>query len=169
MIGLMTEDEIEEMLDAHRVGRLGCSANDRPYVIPINYRYACGDVFGCALAGRMIDILREQPLACFEIDEIDDRSGWRCVVAEGVYQELTDDRERGQALALLDLSRSNPSSSGRAGENQFVVFRVRLHEKSGRFQRSEPWTPTTGRMGPDLSGVEKAGFVAILPRGGPTT
>ncbi len=141
MIGLMTEDEVEAMLGAHRVGRLGCSAHDRPYVIPINYRYRRGDVFGCALAGRKIDILRAQPLACFEIDEIDDRGGWRCVVAEGVYQELTDDRERGQAVALLELSGAHPSAWGRTGERGFVVFRVRLHEKSGRFQRSEPWTP----------------------------
>ncbi len=150
MIGRMTADEVEEMLGAHRVGRLGCSANDRPYVIPINYRYARGDVFGCALAGRKIDILREQPLACFEIDEIDDRSGWRCVVAEGVYEELTDDRERGQALALLELPRANLSSQDRTGESQFVVFRVRLHEKSGRFQRSEPWAPQ-----PDHGGVQR--------------
>src|SRR5436305_11451778 len=103
MIGLETDDAIETMLRRHSVGRLACSANDRPYVSPINYRYDGRCVVAYSMVGRKIAILREQPLACFEIDEVTAGGGWRSVVAEGVYEELSDEKSRRDALRLLNL------------------------------------------------------------------
>ena len=71
MIGLMSADEVESMLRHHHVGRPACSAKDRPYVVPINDAYDVGYVYAYSTLGRMIEVMREQPLVCFEIDEID--------------------------------------------------------------------------------------------------
>ena len=46
MIGTLSPEEIEALLRRHRVGRNGCSANDRPYVVPITYNYDGGYVYG---------------------------------------------------------------------------------------------------------------------------
>jgi uncharacterized protein len=65
MIGLMSETEIEAMLFRHRVGRLGCTANDRPYVVPINYIFDGAYIYSYSSPGRKIEIMREQPLVAF--------------------------------------------------------------------------------------------------------
>jgi hypothetical protein len=137
MIGLLAPDEIESMLRRNRVGRLACAANDRPYVVPINYAYDGAGVYASATVGRKIEVMREQPLVCFEVDEVDGPSQWRSVVAEGVYEELTEDHRRRAALALLN--GHGPGLVPRVADasGRLVVFRIRLTEKAGRFERRD--------------------------------
>jgi nitroimidazol reductase NimA-like FMN-containing flavoprotein (pyridoxamine 5'-phosphate oxidase superfamily) len=137
MIGTLSPEEIEATLRRNRVGRLACSVNDRPYVVPINYAYDGTFVYAYSTAGRKIAVMREQPLVCFEVDEFDECSSWRSVVAEGRYEELTDGLTRDAALRLL--TAGDPVSRGLDGHgvHQVVVFRIRLTDKSGRFERRD--------------------------------
>lgn len=137
MIGLMTPDEIETTLRRTRVGRIGCSANDRPYVVPITYAYHDGCVYAYSSVGRKINVMREQPLICFEVEEIDGPSSWRCVIAEGEYEELVDESSRREALARLGLRSENLTPRTLDASGGTVVFRLRLLEKSGRFERRD--------------------------------
>ncbi len=137
MIGLLALDEIESMLRRHHVGRLACSANDRPYVVPINYAYDGDNVYACATPGRKIEVMREQPLVCLEVDEIEGPTSWRSVVAEGVYEELTDAYRRRAALALLNGHGPGPVPRVTDASSRLVVFRLRLTDKSGRFERRD--------------------------------
>ena len=134
MIGLLMDDEIDALLFRLRVGRLACSANDQPYVTPINYRYDGVFIIGCSMVGRMITVLREQSLACFEIDEIDG-VGWRSVIVAGRYEEVTDARARRAALRLLGVGDEGSVSRSLTATGHLVVFRLRPTEKSGRFER----------------------------------
>ncbi|HEU5433666.1 MAG TPA: pyridoxamine 5'-phosphate oxidase family protein [Thermomicrobiales bacterium] len=140
MIGHLSNAEIETMLRRHRVGRIACSANDRPYVVPITYVYDAGLVYAYSVQGRKIDVMREQPLVCFEIDEVETASSWRSVVAEGVFEELDDGPERSHALRRL-VGREHPVPiavcAPAAGLDRAIVFRIRLTEKSGRFERRD--------------------------------
>lgn len=137
MIGLLSRDEIEDMLRRHHVGRLACTVNDRPYVVPINYAYDGGCVYACSALGRKIETMREQPLVCIQVDEIDGPSDWRSVVGEGVYEELTDDRQRRTALARVN--GHGPGAVGRVldAAAPVIVFRIRLTELAGRFERQD--------------------------------
>lgn len=137
MVGLLTDDEIDAMLFRLHIGRLACSANDRPYVTPINYCYDGVFIVGWSMAGRKIAVLREQPLACFEIDEVDGDAGWRSVIVEGVYEEVVDERAKRDALRLLGASAGGPVSRSLSAAGQLVVFRLRPTEKSGRFERRD--------------------------------
>lgn len=137
MIGLLMEEEIDAMLFRHRIGRLACSANDRPYVTPINYRYDGVFIIGCSMVGRKIDVLREQPLACFQVDETDGDASWRSVIVEGVYEELTDERAQRDALRLLGVGDDGPVSRNLTAAGRLVVFRLRPKERSGRFERRD--------------------------------
>lgn len=138
MVGNLSTDEIEAMLKRHRVGRLACSANDRPYVVPINYVYDRNHVYAYSTVGRKIEVMREQPLVCFEVDEIDQPSAWRSIVAEGVYEELREEPERTDALRrLVGAGSPVPPGLNGSGLGSAVVFRIRLTEKSGRFERRD--------------------------------
>ena len=137
MIGLMSADEVEAMLRRHHVGRLACSANDRPYVVPITYAYDGGCVYAYSTLWRKIEVMREQPLVCFEVDEIDGPASWRCVVTEGIYEELTDERRHRAAFDLVDGAGPGLVPRGLVASGQPVVFCLRLTEKSGRFERRD--------------------------------
>lgn len=137
MIGLLTPDEIESTLRRSRIGRIGCSANDRPYVVPITFAYHDGCVYAYSSLGRKIQVMREQPLICFEVEEIEGPSSWRSVIAEGEYEELRDESTRREALARLGLKDENLTPRTLDASGGTIVFRLRLHEKSGRFERRD--------------------------------
>jgi nitroimidazol reductase NimA-like FMN-containing flavoprotein (pyridoxamine 5'-phosphate oxidase superfamily) len=137
MIGTMSPDEIESTLRRQRVGRLACSANDRPYVVPISYAYDGDCVYACSTLGRKVSVMREQPIVCFEVDEIEGPSTWRCVIAEGAYEELTGDAARRDALVRLGGHNGDVVPRGLSAGDRIVVFRLRLTEKSGRFERQD--------------------------------
>jgi nitroimidazol reductase NimA-like FMN-containing flavoprotein (pyridoxamine 5'-phosphate oxidase superfamily) len=138
MTGVLHPDEIEAVLHRHHVGRVACVAGGRPYVVPITYAYADGAVYGQTLPGKKVDAMRAQPLVCFEVDERWDDTTWRSVVADGVYEELTDAQERGAALHLLRGALPDTVRIASSGDQE-IVFRLRLLEKTGRFvMRSAP-------------------------------
>jgi nitroimidazol reductase NimA-like FMN-containing flavoprotein (pyridoxamine 5'-phosphate oxidase superfamily) len=137
MIGLLSQEEMMQMLQRHRVGRLACTANDRPYVVPINYVYQADAIYAYSMPGRKISIMREQPLVSFEIDEIDGPSNWRSVVAEGVYEELTDSSSAAQAKHLLVNGFATLVGRGLDASPSIILFRLRITELTGRFERRD--------------------------------
>jgi nitroimidazol reductase NimA-like FMN-containing flavoprotein (pyridoxamine 5'-phosphate oxidase superfamily) len=133
----MTPDEIERTLARSRLGRIGCSTNDRPYVVPITFAYFDGCVYAYSTLGRKIRVMREQPQVCFEVEEIDGPSSWRSVIAEGTYEELTDGPAQRQALSRLGLNEEGIVPRTPVVNGGAVIFRLRLSEKSGRFERRD--------------------------------
>jgi hypothetical protein len=64
----LTLAEMETVLRVQRFGFLGLTAEDQPYVVPLNYGYVDGRVlFHCALVGRKLNILRTNPQVCFTV------------------------------------------------------------------------------------------------------
>lgn len=61
--------EIDQILRSNTVCRLGLADGPQPYVIPMSYGYD-GEClyFHCAAEGRKLDIIRRNPLVCFEVD-----------------------------------------------------------------------------------------------------
>jgi nitroimidazol reductase NimA-like FMN-containing flavoprotein (pyridoxamine 5'-phosphate oxidase superfamily) len=137
VIGTLSPEEIDATLRRNRVGRLGCSVNDHPYVVPITYAYDGTFVYAYSTLGRKIAVMREQPRVCLEVDEIDGPSTWRSVVAEGRYEELSDESSRNAALRLLAVGDAVTRGLNGHGIHPVVVFRIRLTEKSGRFERRD--------------------------------
>jgi nitroimidazol reductase NimA-like FMN-containing flavoprotein (pyridoxamine 5'-phosphate oxidase superfamily) len=135
MIGIMSPEEIEMVLRSARVGRIGCASNDRPYVVPINYAYDGTYIYGFSTLGRKITVMREQPSVCFEVDEIDGPSIWRCVIADGQYEEITDEPCRQAAMQRLVWACGASVPRSLDASRNIVVFRLRLTGKSGRFER----------------------------------
>ena len=59
---------MEKLLSEERVGYLGMSSKNSPYVIPLTYGYYKRTViFHCALKGSKLDIIRKNPNVCFTV------------------------------------------------------------------------------------------------------
>jgi len=127
----------------HSVGRIGCSLGDRAYVVPVSYAYDGSHVYGYTADSLKLHAMRENPLVCFEVDEIDSACDWRSVVASGEFEELAADeaivalellstRLRVVSAAAADTQCAAHTSVTRRGRYG-VAYRIRLTEKVGRF------------------------------------
>jgi nitroimidazol reductase NimA-like FMN-containing flavoprotein (pyridoxamine 5'-phosphate oxidase superfamily) len=151
MLGKLPATEVERLLQSELIARIGCHVEGRTYVVPVAYVYADGSLIGHSTSGMKLDMLRKNPEVCVEVEHVDDLANWRSVIAWGRYEELSGS-EAEQALALL-MARfvtllasetSRPASSAAAptthartvAAGPTVVYRIRLAEKSGRFERS---------------------------------
>ena len=58
-----SREEMEGILKSSGFGFLGLVDDGRPYVVPLNYSYHDGGriLFHCALVGRKLDLIRENP------------------------------------------------------------------------------------------------------------
>jgi nitroimidazol reductase NimA-like FMN-containing flavoprotein (pyridoxamine 5'-phosphate oxidase superfamily) len=91
----MTSKEIDQFLTCARVGRLGMSLETGPYIVPVGYAYADGEIFfHTCNKGLKMDVLRKNPNVCFEVDEsLSDTSMFKSVIASGTA-EIIDDKEK---------------------------------------------------------------------------
>jgi len=90
MVKEMTRSECIGLISASRLGRLACSKNDRPYIIPIYYALDGNCLYSFTMPGQKVDWMRLNPHVCVEVDEFQGGSGWRSVVIYGKYQEFPD-------------------------------------------------------------------------------
>lgn len=156
MLGQLTSNEIEELLSSEITGRIGCHADGMTYVVPITYAYRTGVVYCHTAEGQKIRMMRKNPDVCFEVDRIEDIGNWKSVVANGRFQELEGraaleamDVLIGRFAALERREGAHPSyvfrvsdaEPARADGGAIVLFRIRLTEKTGRFERTERQPP----------------------------
>ena len=149
MIGNLTTNEIGDLLYKEVVGRIGCYANGRMYVVPVSYAYDGNDIYIHTYEGLKMKMMRENPNVCFEIDDFRDMGKWQSVIAWGQFEEIISEEERKKALRLLinrslpvissvttHLGSNWPFSSDELEEIDGIVFRIKLHERTGKFETS---------------------------------
>ncbi|MEM4704276.1 MAG: pyridoxamine 5'-phosphate oxidase family protein [Candidatus Bathyarchaeia archaeon] len=90
----MTREEIDRFLSCARVGRIGLTLNNKPYVVPLGFGYDEGKVFFHTCSkGLKMSAIRGNPLVCFEVDEaLSDVSMYRSVIMLG-KAEIVEDKE----------------------------------------------------------------------------
>ncbi len=145
MLGALNHDEIEQLLMRTSIGRIGCQAEGRIYVVPILYAYDADCVYAHSADGLKIRTMRANPNVCFEVDDVADLAHWSSVVAWGTYEELTGPLEERASTLLLSrfgpmrtsiTALKHPRFHGIAQEGSRTnLFRIRLTEKTGRFER----------------------------------
>lgn len=149
MLGELTQEQIDDVLRAQTIGRIGCVHEGRPYVVPITYAYDGESVYGHSGEGMKLRAMRADPRVCFEVEQIDNMANWRSVVAWGVFEELHGvdaevalrrlvtrflpmlSSETAQPPPGIDPTVQHPSAEGKHA----VLFRIRLTERTGRFER----------------------------------
>ena len=144
MLGILDDTQVEEVLRACSIGRIGCRDGEEVYIVPISYAYAEGAVYGHSAEGRKLTVMRRAPEVCFEVEDVHGLDDWRSVIARGWFEEL----HGGDAGGALDLLRARfaqyeiapvagPSSPmhGHGTSAPPALFRINLLSWSGRFER----------------------------------
>jgi nitroimidazol reductase NimA-like FMN-containing flavoprotein (pyridoxamine 5'-phosphate oxidase superfamily) len=159
MIGELSRGEIEDLLRSQQLGRIGCHASGKTYVVPVSYVYDGESIYALSAEGMKLRLMRENPQVCFEVEHVERWYHWRTVIAWGTFEELHgEEAERAYRLLhqrltpliefetrlredepqlfesrLSDVERRLVPPGIRA--RQFVLYRIRLEERTGRFER----------------------------------
>jgi nitroimidazol reductase NimA-like FMN-containing flavoprotein (pyridoxamine 5'-phosphate oxidase superfamily) len=150
MLGELNEKQIVEVLSTNMIGRIGCYADDKIYVVPVAYIYDDGCLLGHTIRGMKTSMLKKNPKCCFEVDSMQNMSNWQSVIAWGKFEELEGDEAR-TALKKL-VSKLMPMMSGQNNQHveeietlhklealhvKATVYRINIEEKTGRFEKNE--------------------------------
>lgn len=103
---------LEEILTGSKICRLAMIDNGLPYILPFNYGFNENCIYiHSAPAGKKIDILRENPLVCFEVEQkaeiIEDEIAckwstlYRSVVGYGNVEIVTGFEEKKRSLEII--------------------------------------------------------------------
>ncbi|MDX1272525.1 pyridoxamine 5'-phosphate oxidase family protein [Bizionia paragorgiae] len=148
MLGELNNRQIEFILGSVIVGRIGCHAKGKTYVVPVTYAYDGKYIYGHTSEGLKIDMMRENPEVCFQVDVIDNMSNWRSVISWGTFEELKGVEERKEAVKILrdtvmpvmtgntTIKHAMRDSHHQANEAlSGVVYRIELTTKTGRYEK----------------------------------
>ncbi len=141
MLGTLGREQIERLLQQECVARIGCHADGVTYIVPVTYWYDGQSAICHSREGLKLQMMRKNPEVCFQVDRLKAMDEWECVIAQGRFEEL-DDEEAGEALRSFSrwLLPRKPSitavpDDGAATGSKPVAYRIRLAEKTGRFER----------------------------------
>lgn len=152
MVGKLNVDQLDHVLANNVTGRIGCTDGQKVYIVPVSYAFNNAYLVIHSKEGMKIDMMRQHPHVCFQVDEITNLTNWRSVILWGDYEEITDPKERFYAMKFLVSRLAHLQVSETAGVSQMhdeiageqktgniirpIVYRIRISEKTGRFESS---------------------------------
>lgn len=156
MLGQLNDKQIEDLLKRQVTGRIACTEDNVPYIVPVNYVFDGNKIISHSTAGKKIDIMRKNPRVCFQVDDIQDIFNWQSVIALGWFQEITTMSEKELAMTAitnrLTLFTERPTQHPSHGlaENaediatklELIFYKIELVNKTGRFERNFPNFPS---------------------------
>lgn len=151
MIGTLSEKQIDYVLQSEILGRIGCYAKGKVYIVPVNYVYHDGCIYAHSHEGMKIHMMRQHRQVCFEVEQIDNYNNWRTVVLWGEFEELSYPGEGSEGLRLLQerlypylVSDTVTAAHGQPLQElpgsiekklRPVTFRININERNGRFEK----------------------------------
>lgn len=143
--GIQSDDELRDIIRGSQICRLALSDNGKPYVVPMCFALKNDIVYlHSAKEGRKIDILRANPAVCvewtsgIELVTKDAACNWgmkfRCVIAEGRAEFVTDTHEKNEALSLImkQYSGRDDFSFPPAAVDKTEILRITVETISGK-------------------------------------
>jgi uncharacterized protein len=137
----ISHDECTHLLKSMSVGRLACSLDNQPYVVPICFAYEPKYLYVFSTAGKKIEWMRQNSKVCMQVDDIASPSNWTSVVVEGNYTELREpqysaEKERAkERLARFSEWWVTPLAQRREHTSDVLIepvfFRVDIQSMSG--------------------------------------
>lgn len=135
----LSEKHIDEILRRVGFGHLGCSRNNVPYVVPVNFAYSDGLIYLYTTEGKKADIIDDNPNVCLQAEEVVSNQEWQSVIVDGVALQVEPGHERDRALKLI--VKVNPTLTPAVSirwmddwvrENIEVIYRIEPTATSGR-------------------------------------
>ena len=138
------EEEAKDILKKATNGILCLVDNDdRPYGVPMSFIYhEDGAIyFHCALKGRKIECIKNNPNACFTIIDQDEihpeefTTYFRSVIVEGIVRIIDDRNEMIEALRLLSIKYSpgiECEPEIEKGINRVLILKLEIDSITGK-------------------------------------
>jgi hypothetical protein len=146
---------LEEILVGAKICRLAMIDNGLPYILSFNFGYSENCIYiHSAPAGKKIDVLRQNPLVCFEVEDVvetvegDIACRWstlyRSVIGYGNVEIVTGFDEKKQGLEII------MTQHGFTGKMEFdpkevefiVVLKLKIESMTGK--QSSNWNRLQG-------------------------
>lgn len=146
--GSLSDEQIDQVLRSEVVGRIGCHADGKTYVVPMVYAYDGSAIYGHSNQGLKLHMLRANPAVCFEVDHVERLSNWQSVIVWGQFEELHgQDADRAEQVLVerlkpilagqIEQLSQPPAPAGSPTAGRFVrravVFRIGVTERTGRY------------------------------------
>lgn len=96
----LSSAECVQILNKGRFAHLGCQAKGEIYIVPITYAFDDGYIYSHSKPGKKINIMKENPNICIQVEEVQDFFHWKSVLAWGKFEELKD-HESAMGMRLL--------------------------------------------------------------------
>jgi len=135
----MSLAEMHELLERQSFGHLGCARDGRPYVVPMNYAFDGKNLYFFTTEGMKTHFIESNPEVCLQVEEVEDSSHWRSVMAIGRAERLTNTEDVQQAMQHIRdrnpsltpaISATNVDAWGRAVD--IALYRVTPEITDGR-------------------------------------
>src|SRR4051794_19328195 len=97
----LTDEEMADLLSRTGYGHLACSRNDEPYVVPVHFAYADGEIYIYTTQGKKYEIIKQNPRICLQAERVTDNQHWQSVIVYGEAFQITDEEERERAMKLI--------------------------------------------------------------------
>jgi uncharacterized protein len=147
MLGKLNEIQINNVLTSQAVGRIGYHDGKKTYITPVTYVFDGKYIYGQTNTGIKLNVMRQNPSVCFEVDAMTSISNWESVIIWGVFEELFD-KDAVEARKFLgnnipDLLTANSVHPHEHGFTQLVddsnrikefMYRIKIVEKEGRYE-----------------------------------
>jgi nitroimidazol reductase NimA-like FMN-containing flavoprotein (pyridoxamine 5'-phosphate oxidase superfamily) len=149
MLGKLNDNQVEELLKSQLIGRIGCHSNDTTYVVPVNYLYDGTSIYAHSARGMKIDMMRNNPQVCFEVDDIKSIVNWQSVILWGKFEEITSLSQKEEIMQkLIDRivpflthdddhpSHGITSNASDVGNDvELILYKIIITKKTGRFEK----------------------------------
>jgi nitroimidazol reductase NimA-like FMN-containing flavoprotein (pyridoxamine 5'-phosphate oxidase superfamily) len=158
-------EECRDVLVRTQLGRLACSHEGQPYIVPFYFGYdGYKYIYAFSTIGKKIEWMRANPLVCIEVDDIKGQNDWRSIIISGRYEELPDTPEfEAKRVFAHELLSKHPMwwqpalsagrHRGRTAEKS-IYFRILVESISGRRNKvveerdgAKPLKSKTGGLG----------------------
>lgn len=135
----MSQDEMALLLRRGKLGHLGCSYDNHPYVVPMNYAYDGEYLYFFTTEGTKTDYISANSEVCFQVEEVIDAANWQSVMVFGRAERLSNSDDMAQAMLLI--SERNPTLTPALSETKIgawkrfshiAVYRIHPHSTCGR-------------------------------------
>jgi nitroimidazol reductase NimA-like FMN-containing flavoprotein (pyridoxamine 5'-phosphate oxidase superfamily) len=150
MLGELTDVQIEQVLHTQYVGRIGCYAEGKIYVVPVTFVYDAGYIYAHSKDGLKVQMMRKNPRVCFQVDAMENMTNWRSVIVWGEYQELKGEKEQSAGMKIMidHLAPFMTSETVRPTQPyphapeivekgfKAVAYRIKVTESTGRFEKT---------------------------------
>lgn len=145
---------IEDILSNSQICRLALNDKEAPYLLPFNYGYKDNCIYiHSACEGKKIDLLRNNPKVCFEIEschEIEKKiepckwsAKYRSVIGYGSIEIQTEYNLKisGLEIIMAHYGAAGPFFFDRKAVDRIVILKLPIDSVTGK--QSENWNNMT--------------------------